>query len=1015
MKAFYRKYIRKYTPLTFIGLFALTTLIFAGFYIQELGFRKLMIKSDERRTTELLQKVIENKVKINAYNLIYLANHKQLHHWLNTGENEQGVIRLFELFCKETGIYDQARFLNIHGKEMIRINQSGGSYAPVAEHELQKKAGRYYFRQTFDLSPGQLFVSPFDLNIEHGRIELPEKPMIRFGMPVFSTAGDKKGIVLLNYLGADLISRVDEKTREGPGKIMLINRDGYWIKALDPDDEWGFMMPGREHKTIARQDPDLWKQVTQQDNGQFWHEQALYSYTTIRFTGIGILGATEPEQADGGPVGNRMSRDFSWKIVSMVDKGAFDRLEQKVLRQLLPFFSTFILIMLGISAWLGLAARQRRKAQKALDQNEAELSSLFKAVPSGIGMVCDRVIRQVNHRLCQMTGYSKEELLGQPSRLLYPSDREFEFVGKEKYDQIRQFGTGSVETLWERKNGSIIHVLLSSTPVNPDNLSEGVTFSAYDITARKKTEEQLAASRQRYRNIIETSSDGIFTLDKKLRFSSFNAALELMTGQMRNNWIKKSYKKLFLPEDLTDVSGFIQQVFDGYSPPTREFGITTYSKTKRICEFKLKPRRNEENTVTGVIGFVKDITERKKAKEKVERIERQLRQSQKMEAIGTLAGGIAHDFNNILSGIFGYSQLTLMNIETPQKAKEHLNQVIKGAQRATTLVQQILTFSRQAEFEKKPLIISIAIKEAIKLLRSSIPSTISIKTNLTSQAKVNADPTQVHQVIMNLCTNAYHAMAATGGVLTVNLEEVALSGKDQIPDPDLPSGNYLKLEIMDTGTGIEDKYLEKIFNPYFTTKEVGKGTGLGLALVDGIVKNHNGFVKVNSRKDKGTAFQVFWPVIDRETVLEKDAVVDSQLPSGTENIMLVDDEAGIRDPFSMVLKEYGYTVFTFEDGVSALSAFRGTPNRFDLVVTDLTMPKMTGDRLTREILKIRPDTPVLLCTGYSEKFTESMAAEIGIRHYLQKPILPPQLLTVIRDVLDESESPTAKAEVIVLQ
>ncbi len=401
---------------------------------------------------------------------------------------------------------------------------------------------------------------------------------------------------------------------------------------------------------------------------------------------------------------------------------------------------------------------------------------------------------------------------------------------------------------------------------------------------------------------------------------------------------------------------------------------------------------DENGNLDQVRGFLLDITEQKN-------LQGQLLQAQKMEAIGTLAGGIAHDFNNILSSIFGYSQLAKLQIAEPEKAEKNIDQIIKGAQRASTLVQQILTFSRQSEYEKKSFKVSALLRETIKLLRASIPANIEIIENIMSNAAVMADSTQIHQVIMNLCTNAYHAMSKTGGTLTIELKEIESSEIDSTADIKIQSGKYLKLSVSDTGHGIDEKISGKIFDPYFTTKGNSKGTGLGLAVVDGIVKKHKGFIKFFSRIGQGTVFEIFWPISEQnyyDTISEKS---DAGLYMGSEQIMLVDDEIDIRVTSKAILKQLGYKIDTFEDGVSALKSFTENPGHYDLIITDLTMPNLSGDKLSIEVLKIRKDIPIILCTGYSENFNQEMAQAIGISKYIQKPATSQKLSFTIREVM----------------
>jgi signal transduction histidine kinase len=381
--------------------------------------------------------------------------------------------------------------------------------------------------------------------------------------------------------------------------------------------------------------------------------------------------------------------------------------------------------------------------------------------------------------------------------------------------------------------------------------------------------------------------------------------------------------------------------------------------------------------------------------------EKQLRQSQKMEAIGTLAGGIAHDFNNILSGILGYSQLIEMDIENSEKVKKYIVQVIKGSQRAAGLVQQILTFSRQKDQRKNFLKLCLIVKEAVKFLRSSIPVSIEIQEKMSSQATILADPTQMHQVVMNLCTNAYHAMRDSGGTLTVALTDVELSPRELLLEKSCLPGKYVKLEVKDTGHGMDKKTLGKIFDPYFTTKRSDKGTGLGLAVVNGIVKSHNGFIRSHSEVGFGSTFQVFWPAIEEEASRDISDRQQTGLLQGKEQIMLVDDEIDILNTLQPILEKQGYKITTFKDGMSAFQAFSKDPGFFDLIVTDMTMPQMTGAEFSVEVLKIRTDMPIILCTGYHESFTADIAREIGISKYVNKPVEVQYLSTLIREVMDK--------------
>jgi CheY-like chemotaxis protein len=380
-------------------------------------------------------------------------------------------------------------------------------------------------------------------------------------------------------------------------------------------------------------------------------------------------------------------------------------------------------------------------------------------------------------------------------------------------------------------------------------------------------------------------------------------------------------------------------------------------------------------------------------------MEANLGQAQKMESIGILAGGIAHDFNNILFPIVGHTEMLIQDVPEHSPFQESLNAIYTGALRARDLVKQILTFSRQDYNELKLMKVQPIIKEALKLIRSTIPTTIEIKQDIqTDCGVIKTDPIQIHQIIMNLATNAYHAMEETGGELKISLKEMELGALDLI-NPEMTPGVYACLTVADTGKGMNKGLTGKIFDPFFTTKTIGKGTGMGLSVVHGIVISMNGAVQVYSEPGKGTEFHVYLPVGKN---LSEEQITNSkpQIQGGTEQSLLVDDEEAILTMEKKILERLGYQVTSRTSSIEALEAFRDSPDNFDLVITDMAMPNMPGDKLSAELTKIRPDIPVLLCTGFSEAMSEEKAASLGIKGFLLKPIVMKDLSQKIREMLD---------------
>ncbi len=629
---------------------------------------------------------------------------------------------------------------------------------------------------------------------------------------------------------------------------------------------------------------------------------------------------------------------------------------------------------------------KRRASEAALKKNEQELRSIFRAAPTGIGMVCDRIIQKVNNRVCEMTGYSQNELIGQNARFLYPTDEEFEYVGKEKYRQISDKGTGTVETKFQCKNGKIMDVLMSSTPIDLNDLLKGVTFTALDISYLKKKELELSESEKKYRSMMEAMEEATYICSSKYLVEYMNPAMIKRTG--RDALGELCHKVIHGLDKKCPWCVFEKVIKD--EPINHEIVSPKDDRTYHISNSPIFHTDGSASKLT----ILRDITDFKK-------MENQLQQSQKMESIGTLAGGIAHDFNNILFPVFGYLEMAMEDVPEDSPVRDHLEEVLSGAQRARDLVQQILTFSRQSDHELKPLKTQIVVREALKLLRSSIPSTIEINQNIDRGCGlVMADPTNIHQIVMNLCTNAFHAMEESGGKLSITLKEVKLTIED-LKDPAMDPGPHICLMVADNGQGMKQNIIDRIFDPYFTTKEMGKGTGLGLAVIHGIVKDYGGYISVYSEPGKGSEFKIYLPVIQSSKAEGK---IETNLPlqRGTERVLLVDDQDLVLQMERTILERLGYQVTVQTNSIDALELFRAKSDDFDLVITDMTMPDMTGDKLACELIKIRSDIPVILCTGFSETMSEEKAAYLGIKGFLLKPILTKDLSQKIREVLDES-------------
>ncbi len=595
-----------------------------------------------------------------------------------------------------------------------------------------------------------------------------------------------------------------------------------------------------------------------------------------------------------------------------------------------------------------------------------------------------------------LLGYEEGEIsrdIGAWLNLIHPEDRQM----LEKAVEVHQTQTEHIryEYRIRHRTGIYRHIQNHGLPLMD---REGRPYkwigACTDITERRKTEKTLQESEEKYRKLVNTSPYGIQLTDPDGKILFSNPAHHRIHGYPDGELVGKYIWDLMADERRkSKARDYYQKIIKNRPAPEVYFSRDRNRNGKEIdVRINWDYVYDSKGDIEGIISIITDITDQKI-------LEARLRQAQKMEAIGTLAGGIAHDFNNILFPIIGHTEMLMEDAGEDSPLREGLNEIYAGALRAGDLVGQILTFSRQGETELKRMKLQPIINEALKLLRATLPSTISLRKNLqTDCGAVMADPTQIHQIVMNLATNAYHAMEEQGGDMNVRLEEIELKEPD-LMNPDMIPRKYACLSVSDTGKGIDNPIINKIFDPFFTTKKKGKGTGMGLSVVHGIVNTMKGGIRVDSTPGRGTAFHIYLPVI-RSFPGDLGPITAEPAALGTEKILLVDDDESILAMEKMILERLGYQVTSFSRSIEALEAFRSNPEIYDLVITDMTMPKLTGDKLAVEMLKMQPDIPILICTGFSETLTEEKIEAIGIKGILMKPIVIKKLAEKLRHILD---------------
>jgi PAS domain S-box-containing protein len=572
-------------------------------------------------------------------------------------------------------------------------------------------------------------------------------------------------------------------------------------------------------------------------------------------------------------------------------------------------------------------------------------------------------------------------------------------LSKKTLEFVKKMGTRSficVPIVYEGKSEGILAVdnVQTKKPFNQSDLSllMGIAPQIGISINNARAYQLVQESRERFRALSENAPDIIFTVGIDGTFTYINPSWEKILGHTKDEVIGKHFNDFAGERAANDFMHHFKEVINNKTT-IKDFIGTLMHKNgdERIFNMNGAPNFDTDGNVIGLVGIFKDITQQRK-------LETELRQAQKMQAMGTLSGGIAHDFNNILTPIIGYTELMMSTIPEETQTKWMLERVINASYRAKDLVKQILTFSRQTEQERKPVQINLIIKEALRLLRASLPVTIEIRQNIECDSLILGDPTQIHQVFMNLCTNAGHAMQENGGVLEVGVSQVEIDAEFAARHSNIAPGPYVRMTVADSGHGMTPEVMERIFDPFFTTKSRAEGTGMGLSVVHGIVKNHDGVISGYSEPGKGSIFHVYLPVLIDNTISTED--MNKPLPTGDERILFIDDEEAITEIGAHVFESLGYAVTTEKSSVDALALFNSKPDDFDLVITDMTMPEMTGDKLAHEMLQTRPDIPIIICTGYSAQMTQEKAQDIGIRAFVMKPILKGEISRTIRNVLD---------------
>lgn len=640
---------------------------------------------------------------------------------------------------------------------------------------------------------------------------------------------------------------------------------------------------------------------------------------------------------------------------------------------------------------LEIQNEELRRIQHELEAEKNRYFDLYDFSPVGYVTASEKgTIIRANLTICKMLGVERERLKGRPFSSFIPKafkDSFYLLLRRLFETKAHQSATLKIKD----STGSEHHVQMDCVIEEKDNGDlKQVRMAITDISAQKQVEKALKESENRARALLEAMPDLMFRMNRQGVFLDYKAKASDLYAQSEDTIIGKNNRDISPPDFADLVEEKIRHTL--YSGRMQTFEYQLPIPGRGSVDFEARMVKSDEDEITAI---VRDITEKKA-------MENQLHQAGKMATIGTLAGGIAHDFNNLLSIIIGNAELAIEDFPQHAQEQDNLKEIIAAGIRGAGIVKQLLNYTRKTSPELKPIAAATVIEESLKFLRATIPTTIEIRKSLPADnVTILADPVQIEQVLMNICTNAAQEMEKTGGIIQVSAEKTVWDQASSSVFPDLAEGDYLKITVGDTGPGIDPVVIDRIFDPYFTTKDLAKNTGMGLSVVHTIVKNHNGAITVDSKPGKGAVFTILFPVVHGQALTRIKPA--DKIRGGHETILFVDDEESLAKLMGFTLGNLGYTVETRMSPMEALALFQSKPDHFDLVITDMTMPQMNGVQLAEKLMDIRKDIPVIICTGHSALIDEDKAEALGIAGFIMKPLQKRDIAAAIRNVFDSKK------------
>ncbi|WP_176961518.1 PAS domain S-box protein [Mariprofundus sp. NF] len=946
---------------------------YAIFAVESKGQIALKVEQNQNMIKLQREAIIQDFSMITS-DILFLASESELKEAFEEMDADHLQQASMELknFTQTKQIYDQIRFIDNSGMERIRINFDGTNASIVTRDKLQSKKDRYYFTRSLNLKAGELYISPFDLNVEKGKVESPNKPMIRFVTPVVSSHGKRLGFIVGNYLGQQMLEHFINIHDDNPGLSHLVNSDGYWLHSNPHGLEWGFMFADKKEIRFQRDHAEAWQTISRKDRGHLELDHGIYCFTTVS-----PLAKIRPDFVLAGD-----QHDLDLKIIAFNSNQELDALLASS-RTIITLWAAIALLLVAIiSILLAKAISSRKQAEMSSRVAEGRMNEAVKmAMDSVIIIDVENRILTFNRAAEKTFGYPHDAVIGKDiTNIIIPERfRDMHRRGIARYLESEEAPIlgKRVETVAQHFDGHEFPIEISISAAKANEKHEFIAFIR-DLSEQKKASEKIRKLSQ----AIEQAGESIIITDSEGTIEYVNPAFCDITGYQSDEIIGQNPRILNSGEQNRR---FYQEMWRTIKAGENWQGrIVDRRKDGSVFPaiLNISPIFDENNNITHFIGLQQNLQE-------YEELEERFQQAQKMEAIGTLVGGIAHDFNNTLAGIIGNLYLIKKRVQGQTNVISKVESVETLAIRASEMIQQLMAFSRRSVISMQQIYLPSFIKESAKLHEVSIPENITLNLAIKEEELyIQADANQLQQMLFNLVNNARDALAGVEKpVISIALKKFVADQSFYERHPDTEISDFALISVTDNGSGIDSENLEHVFEPFFTTKAVGQGTGLGLSMVYGAVQSHGGFIEINSRKGKGTSFDIYLPLIGsnvEETSCS--ALYDAEIMDGKgETILLVDDDSALLSTVREILEDMKYNIITATNGREAVDTFLAHRHEIKLLILDVVMPELGGVEALLEIRKVAPSIQCIFTTGYDRSKVLEAHGMADVETVLTKP------------------------------